>query len=303
MESGNYAKEQKKEEDLFNEADHIIKVANNKKPVFENIDITGMTATSATIKAKATDGDGENLTYILYMGTSEDSLEEKDKKENIEQGQEVELIGEGIDTTNLIYYRVDVLDKYSKVESQVSTLQNKKPAIGKAEVTDITRTTAVVKIQGTDEDREDKLTYRIYYGTDKNALETTGKVVQKENIVSGTEEPFNIAELQSGIKYFYKIAITDGKQTVHTEGEFTTVANNAPKITPTITRDITVNESDPTKSTSWIQVAAEVTDADNDKLDIKIYLGTVAEENLGEEDLLDSINNAESRNNINKEKR
>jgi len=163
MESGNYATEQKKEEELFNEADHIIKATNNKKPVLENIEVTGMTATGATIKVKATDVDGENLTYILYMGISEDTLEEKAKKENIEQGQEIELIGEGIDTTNLIYYRVDVVDKYATVKSQVSTLQNKKPVIEKTEIIEITRTTVTAKVQGIDEDAGEKLTYKIIY--------------------------------------------------------------------------------------------------------------------------------------------
>ena len=56
-----------------------------------------------------------------------------------------------------------MLDKYAITQSQVSTLQNKKPVITKAEVTDITRTTAKAVIQGTDEDADDKLTYRVLY--------------------------------------------------------------------------------------------------------------------------------------------
>lgn len=101
-------------------------------------------------------------------------------------------------------------------------------------------------------------------------------------------------------KYYYRIDITDGKQTVRTEiKDFTTMVNNEPKITPTITRDITVNSSNPTKSTSWIQVEAKVEDADSDKLDIKIYLGTSAADQLGTSDLIESQSEVDSRNNIN----
>ena len=284
---------------MFNDADHYIKVATNKKPEFDYVEVKSMTLTSATIKARATDGDGENLTYILYMGTSEDNLVEKAKKENVEQGTEEELLGEGIDTANIVYYRVEVIDAYATIQSQVSTLQNKKPVIEKAEIKDITRTTAKAIIQGIDEDG-DKLTYKIYYGTDKDALETTGKVVEKKDITSGTEETLDIKDLRPGTKYYYKIAITDGMQTVHKEGEFTSGANNAPIITPTVIGDITVNSSDPTKSTSWIQISAKAEDTDNDKLDIKIYLGTSKADSLGQVELIGSQIGASTRSNINK---
>ena len=154
---------QGKEEELFNDLDEYIRVITNKKAVFDYIEVNTITATTASIKVRATDSDGDNLTYILYMGTSEDNLEEKDRIENVEQGIEVELHGTEINTEILCYYRIDVLDKYAITQSQVSTLQNKKPVITKAEVTDITRTTAKAVIQGTDEDADDKLTYRVLY--------------------------------------------------------------------------------------------------------------------------------------------
>ena len=66
---------------MFNDADHYIKVATNKKPEFKYIEVTGMTVTTAGIKAAAIDGDGENLTYRLFYGLDKDNLEEKDKKE------------------------------------------------------------------------------------------------------------------------------------------------------------------------------------------------------------------------------
>ena len=72
MEFGNYAKEQKNEENIFNDVDYYIKVATNKKPVFEYVEVTNMTPTTATIEAKATDGDGENLTYKLFYGLDKD---------------------------------------------------------------------------------------------------------------------------------------------------------------------------------------------------------------------------------------
>ena len=263
---GNYATEQKKEENVFNDADHYIKVATNKKPEFKYIEVTGMTVTTAGIKAAAIDGDGENLTYRLFYGLDKDNLEEKDKKENIEQATEVQFEITGIDTTKLYYYRIDVSDKYATVQSQVSILTNKKPEIKKAEIIDVTKITAKAVVQGTDEDTVDKLTYKVYYGADKDTLETTGKVVEKGNITSGTEETLEIKELTPGTKYYYKIAITDGKQTVYTEvKEFTTEANNKPVIT-----NVKVNA----KTTSSITIAATATDADGEKLKYSLYVGT-----------------------------
>ena len=226
--------------------------------------------------------------------------QEKDKKENADQGTEVQFEITGIDTTKLYYYRIDVSDKYATVQSQVSILTNKKPEIKKAEIIDVTKITAKVVVQGTDEDAVDKLTYKVYYGEDRDTLETTGKVVEKGNITSGTEETLDIKDLRPGTKYYYKIAITDGMQTVHKEGEFTSGANNAPIITPTVIGDITVNSSDPTKSTSWIQISAKAEDTDNDKLDIKIYLGTSKADSLGQVELIGSQIGASTRSNINK---
>ena len=199
MEFGNYATEQKKEENIFNGADHYIKAWQNKKPEFDYVEVESMTATSATIKAKATDEDGENLTYKLFYGLDRDNLEEKDKKQDIKQGQEVQFEMTGIDVTKVYYYKVSVLDQYVKVDSEI-----------------------------------------------------------KE-----------------------------------------TKVNNVPVITPTITRDITVNSSDPTQSTSWIQISTKVEDIDNDKLDIEIYLGTEIADNLGESDLIGKQTNADTRSNIN----
>ena len=103
-----------------------------------------------------------SLTYILYMGTSKDILIEKDKIEKVEHGTEVELEGTEINTGELVYYRVDVLDKYARVESQISTIQNKPPEIKKAEIQDVTRVSAKAVVIGTDEDTA-TLTYKVIY--------------------------------------------------------------------------------------------------------------------------------------------
>lgn len=100
--------------------------------------------------------------------------------------------------------------------------------------------------------------------------------------------------------YNLKVIVTDkagntAEATVDTER-----FNTAPVITPTITKDITV-ASNPLNSTSWIQIAANATDSDGDKLTIRIYFGTVASNNLNSSHLVSSQTNASSRHNTNKE--
>lgn len=160
--SESYQKSQNDEINKLNEIEYNIKAGLNKKPVFDYIELSEMQPTSAKIKAKANDTDGDKLTYILYMGTTSENLVEKSKTEKVDSGTEVELEGAGINTGELVYYRVDVLDEYSRIESQVSTLQNKPPEIKKAEITNITRVSAKAVIMGIDEDTE-KLTYKIIY--------------------------------------------------------------------------------------------------------------------------------------------
>lgn len=259
-----YGQAKKREENLFNKTEYDIDVAMNKRPVFDYIDVIKITSNSATIKVKATDKDEEKLTYILYMGATEDNLVEKDKKENIEQGIEVELLGEGIDTTLLCYYRIDVKDAYTTVQSQVSTIQNKKPILEKSDIIDVTKITAKANIQGTDEDKEDVLTYRVIYGNNKDTLETEGKILEKTNIASGTEETLDIENLIPGTKYYYKIEVTDGKQIVSNNGEFTTIVNKKPTIA-------TVKQTD-TKQNSFT-ITARATDGDKEKLEYKVYIG------------------------------
>lgn len=259
-----YGEAKKREGDLINNLGYNIDVAMNHKPIFDYIDVVKITANSATIKVNATDMDEEGLTYILYMGTDEKNLVEKAKKENIEQGIEVELLGEEIDTTQLYYYRVDVKDAYVTVQSPVSTIQNKKPILEKSDIIDITKICAKARIQGTDEDINDILTYRIIYGENKDTLDLDGRIIQKENIVSGTEEILDIEELIPGTKYYYKIEITDGKQIVHNNGEFVTIVNKKPT-------KATVKQLD-TKKTSF-NITARATDGDREQLEYKVYTG------------------------------
>lgn len=87
-------------------------------------------------------------------------------------------------------------------------------------------------------------------------------------------------------------------QTKHTAiYSFITIVNNEPQIALNVTRDITVNSSNPTRSTSWIQVQATVTDNDaDDKLSVKIYFGTKAVDSLNNSDLIVNQTNVTSRN-------
>ncbi|MCI9365583.1 MAG: hypothetical protein HFJ54_03005 [Clostridia bacterium] len=182
--AGNYAKEQKNEENIFNDTIQYIDVLTNNKPNIKLLNNSERTDSTMKITAMATDEDKENLTYKLYLGTTRENLVEvSEVKENIEEGIEVSWTVPVKDTTTIYYYKIIVSDRYS-------------------------------------------------------------------NIDSGIRE-----------------------------------TNNAPKITATVTKDIMVAEN-PLDSKSWIQIDTNITDTENDKLDVKIYFGTVESEKLGENDLI-----------------
>ncbi|MCI9365910.1 MAG: hypothetical protein HFJ54_04950 [Clostridia bacterium] len=287
MEHGNYVAEQRKEEETFNEAEEYIKKATNKRPYIENIEIKEIQPNSVTIKVKAIDEDGGMLRYKIYIGESKENLEEKSVKE-AEQGEEVELIATGINTLEECYYRIDVSDKYITVSSNIGELNNKKPVIKKVEVTDITRNTAKVKIKGTDEDG-DRLVYKVYIDTVEENLRDNNILAKKESeeVEQGTEVNLDITEgLNPNTKYFYRIDITDQKDTVSsTIGNFTTMMNHKPVISETITRDIMITDN-PMNSDSWIQIGANVVDEDGDRLEVKIYLGKGNVDSLESSDLI-----------------
>ncbi len=200
----NYAKEQKKEEEAFNEVDNYIKVATNKKPNIETLKYSERTLNTMKITAVATDEDGDSLTYKLFLGTSiENLVEQSEIKENIEEGTEVAWTVPVIDNITLYYYKIIVSDKYSNVDS----------------------------------------------------------------------------------------------------GIIETRKNHLPIIKTNISKDISINQDDPTQSTSWIQIATKIEDEDNDNLTIKMYLGTDESEKLNETDLIYAQSEINSRRNINTKKR
>jgi len=161
---GNYATEQKKEENLFNDADYYIKVATNKKPNIEVLRYSDRTTSNMKITAMATDGDGEYLTYKLYVGTSKENLvEQTEVKENVEQGTEVSWTVPVVDSTSVYYYKIIVSDKYAEIDSGVRETNNApvlKTVTIEKDLDEVKGNWVKAKIVATDIE-EDKLTYTL----------------------------------------------------------------------------------------------------------------------------------------------
>ncbi|MCI9366118.1 MAG: hypothetical protein HFJ54_06205 [Clostridia bacterium] len=143
MEFGNYAKEQKKEEETFdNTVDYIRKVT-NKRPYIEKVELDEKSNTNIKIKALAFDDDKEKLTYILYIGNNKEDLSEVYRLEEMEE-QEVTLTVTG-DFSQSKYFKIDVKDEFVIVEGKIMPLAkveigsyvDYKPANGTFKMTDI----------------------------------------------------------------------------------------------------------------------------------------------------------------------
>ena len=113
----NYAQEQKKEEEVFNNSIEYINIVTNKKPYIEKLKYSDRTESSMKITAMATDGDGETLTYKLYIGTTRDNLVKQiEIKENVEQGTDVTWTVPVTNSRSTYYYKVIVKDRYAEVD-------------------------------------------------------------------------------------------------------------------------------------------------------------------------------------------
>ena len=191
-----------------------IKVATNKKPNIEVLKYSDRTASSMKITAMATDGDGENLTYKIYIGTTRENLvEQTDIKENVEQGEEVNWNVSVANATSVYYYKIIVSDTYVDVDSGIRET-NSPPVLGAVNAEkDLDRSTGNwVKIKTVATDQEnDKLTYAFKMWkkesgvNEENLLQQVPtKIAIKENIAAGEEVELTINER---IRRIYRLYI------------------------------------------------------------------------------------------------
>ena len=171
------------------------------------------------ITAMATDGDGENLTYKLYLGTTRENLvEQTDIKENIEQGTEVSWTVPVTDSTSVYYYKIIVADRYAEIDSGIRETNNA-PVLGTVEIEkDLDENTGnwvKVKTSATDQEN-DKLTYTFKMwkkieGKSEEELvqQVPTKIATKENVNAGEEIEITINGLEEYTDYVYRVDVAD----------------------------------------------------------------------------------------------
>lgn len=199
-----YETEREKEVEGFNNLDRYMKVATNKKPQIEVLKCSNRTASSMKIIAMATDLDGKNLTYKLYVGTTRENLvEQTEKKENITQGTEVEWQISVIDATSIYYYKIIVLDQYGETDSGIRETNNA-PVLGtvtiEKDLDEATGNWVKAKVTATDAEN-DKLTYTFKMWKKEESVnveelvqQEPTKVITKENVNAGKETELTIRE-------------------------------------------------------------------------------------------------------------
>ncbi len=220
MECGNYAVEQKKEEEIFENAVDYIEVATNKKPYIEVLKYSDRTESTMKITAMAADEDGEALTYKLYVGTTKDSLvEQTEVKEKVEQGTEVEWIVPVIDSTITYYYKVMVKDRYATIESEIKETNNA-PVLAELNMTkDLDEETGNnwLKVTARATDLEnDKLTYTLKMWKKNEGANETELIAQvptktetKVNVTAGQQVEIQINGLEEYQDYIYRMDVAD----------------------------------------------------------------------------------------------
>ena len=169
-------------------------------------------------RRKRADGDGENLTYKLFVGTTRDNLvEQLDIKENVEQGTEVSWQVAVADSTSVYYYKIIVSDKYADVDSGIRETNNA-PVLGAVTIEkDLDETTGnwvKAKTNATDQEN-DKITYTFKMWK-KEEGKSEEELVQQEPTRTATKKDVNAGEVEitiTGLEeytdYVYRIDVAD----------------------------------------------------------------------------------------------
>ena len=177
------------------------------------------TASSMKITAMATDGDGENLTYKLFVGTTRENLaEQADVKENVEQGTEVSWTILVADSTSKYYYKIIVSDKYADIDSGIRETNNA-PVLGpvtiEKDLDENTGNWVKVKTSATGQEN-DKLTYifkmwKKEEGVNEEDLikQTPTKTATKKDVNAGGEVEITINGLEEYTDYVYRVDVAD----------------------------------------------------------------------------------------------
>ena len=95
----------------------------NSGPVLASVTLNSKTTSSITIAARATDADGDNLTYMLYTGTSSSSLSLAGISSSIAQGTQTTLSKSSLSSYTDYYYRIDVTDGKATTQGSVNSVR------------------------------------------------------------------------------------------------------------------------------------------------------------------------------------
>lgn len=173
-------------------------------------------------------------------------------------------------------------DELDKVDDFTKKITSKSPVIEKVEVkTRIESNLKIIVTAKAKDELGDNLTYKLYIGeNEENLVEQ----VVLEDVESGIEVSLEKDGFDEEKQYYYYITVTNGVKESTSEIQLIKI-NAKPTITSSANTNITVN-SNPLNSTSYIEVSVTGIDVEKEDLTYRVYLGTKAVEELGENDLI-----------------
>ena len=161
------------------------------------------------IRAKATDGDNDKLTYTLTWSNDINLGSAQTVTANGNAGADVTFERTGLNRGTTYYYRIDVSDGITTTTGQVksaATTGNSNPVINNVNGTVSDITTITVKATATDANG-DELTYKLYWGTAQNSLSE----VETKTGNSGSQITFAArTNLGNYTTYYWRVDVTDG---------------------------------------------------------------------------------------------
>ena len=188
----------------------------NQKPEL-TIGANNVAATTATITANGTDGDGDTLMYVLKINGTQYG-----ETKNGTSGAAVSWDVTNLSETTTYTYTVEVNDSYDTITKSATFTtgtSNTAPVIVTNALNEKTTTTFTIKMKATDSDG-DNLTYELYKSISQNGTYT------KVATSSITEQNVQITLTTTGLTeyttYWWYITVTDGTATTTSDKQSVT---------------------------------------------------------------------------------
>ena len=187
----------------------------NTAPVITINTLNSKTTSSFIINVKATDADGDALTYKLYTSTSQNGTYSlKDTVSSVAQNTAKTLATTGLTSGTTYWWYITVYDGIATTQSNKTSMStdnpNSAPVITINTLNSKTTSSFIINVKATDADG-DALTYKLYTSTSQNGTYSLKDTVS--SVAQNTAKTLATTGLTEYTTYYWYITVYDSINT------------------------------------------------------------------------------------------